>query len=256
MSRTPAFSEQFKHLLKPVQPEEAPGENPPVEDRVSAIEKKLTQVPQETGILQGLLQDPDIVRVLQAKQAGKKVRVMDEEEQQTRSTPEPAVEVPEDFDSISPAKLLELAERRAAERLAGTLDKKLEPLMQNLKVVNQRVQEEQVGRYQKQVEEAKQKFPDFNQFVPQMVELNKEYPTLNAEELYLLTKARAVGGIKARRQTTELDTESPSTFVTAPPRQRDKSNNNYVSERTMQRPSLKEVLRNSQTLARFDSPEE
>ncbi len=171
-------------------------------NRIAAIERNQQVL--------SLLADPAINQVIQARRAGKPVRVIED----TAETPEPEVDPVDELTSGLEAddpsretlgKIGKVMGAKLSSRDAEIAELKAQ--VQQLSGVAQEVQRRDVSD---QVAKAQSKFKDFAQYKDTMVELSTKHPGLGVEELYLVAKNKA-GKLKLVEQATfsEKPTQHP-----------------------------------------------
>lgn len=114
-------------------------------------------------------------------------QLLQERDERLRQETERKVEQiePPDFENMTEKEKAKWLLDSVSKLVDGKLDKRLTPLQ------TQRDQE----RADIQVREVAAKYKDFKLLAPHMIEVAKQNPTLSAEDVYFLTKAR-VGGTK------------------------------------------------------------
>jgi hypothetical protein len=164
-----------------------------------------------------LTSDPDVMKLLQAKQGGKKVRLQVDDG--GGSTVDRGDEPQEQVEQEE-VNLEELDNRGLAKHVVGQVSKLLDsklgsltrPLQDKISQLDKYAQGQENQRALKLIDDAKQEFPDFEQYTPKMVALSQENPGLEPRELYLLAKLRSGATMKARR----MESERPSTSINRP----------------------------------------
>lgn len=181
-------------------------EKPVSEGRVREIERGV----EEARIIAQLTADPEIRAILEARQTGRKIKVVEESEEA-----EAEAEVdPEKLEDMSRSDLLKVLRKQIAGDLKKDLAAIVDPLKQQLDGVTQLANKQQAEKVKKEVSRLREKFSDFDVYGKPMLELNKENPGLSTEELYLLAKRRAGKSTKAgatpsaRKMATERPTVS------------------------------------------------
>lgn len=173
-------------------------ENGALNNRIKALE--------QNQALSAVLADPDVQKVLLAKQAGKKVQVSDLVEQEEE---EQAEEEPEEITTLDDKDPLKATLRTIDNLIQKRLGKVLESVtglserIEGVEGVAGSVQRKEV---QQQIDAAKKKYQDFDEYKAQMLELTKANPGLGVEDLYLVAKSRA----------GKLKLDQPSTFTEKP----------------------------------------
>ncbi len=167
---------------------------------------RLAQIEQNQQML-AMLSDPDIHAVIQAKRAGKAVKVMEAEAKAEEPEPDLAEGI-EDTDPVRPTlqKISTHIDKRVGARDAKIQE--LEAKVAELSQVADTVRERDVND---QISKAQSKFKDFKDFRDPMVKLSGQFPGLSVEDLYVLAKSRS-GKLKQVEQGTftERPTAQPS----------------------------------------------
>lgn len=168
-----------------------------VQNRIKALESQQA--------LNALLADPDIRKVLEAKQKGQKVQVSDLVEEETEEVEEEPEEIAA-LDDKDPLKNTLRTIDSLINKKAGKLVDRIKELEAELEEVKGFAGSVQKKEVQTQVAAAQQKYPDFAKYREKMLEITKANPGLGVEELYLIAKARS----------GDLKMEKPSTFSERP----------------------------------------
>lgn len=175
-------------------------------EKLAQLEKK----DEDAGTLAKIMSDPDARALLEAKQLGKKVKVvLDEEEEKPVAIVE---DESVDLESMNNKDLINHILKKVSSSMDSVLTKRISPLSEQLKNISTYIGGVEEKGAKQQVEEARKKYPDFNDFIPEIKELNRQNAGLNVEELYLIAKRRKVGDSKVN-PTSEKPT---STSVKAP----------------------------------------
>jgi hypothetical protein len=155
------------------------------------MEKRLTMVEakteRESGALAKILADPQVREVLEARTAGRKIKVVGEE-----AEPADMVEVPEskDLEAMTNAELVRHILGQVTHAVAGVVDKKIGSLSTDLDSVKGFVRTSQTTDVSKQIQSARDRWEDFDDQREKMLELSGANPGLGVEDLYVLAKAR------------------------------------------------------------------
>lgn len=164
----------------------------PSEERLRRLE--------ENAQVNQLLADPEIRAVIEARQAGKRVKVTSDE-----GETEPEAEAPIYGDLAEDDPIRKTLEQ--VDKLISTkLDRVLGPLAQRLAGVENLATEVKAKDLKTEVRELRGKYQDFNEYGTKMMDLAKAQPGLGVEELYLLAKHRS----------GKLSVSKPSTFSEKP----------------------------------------
>lgn len=165
--------------------------------KLSKMEAKV----EDSSVLAKILADPDVRMLLEAKQKGEKVKVVEDKPKKMNYAP------PEDYEELSNKQLAEHILKQVGNTLDTSLASKLEPLINSIKNFEGYVGNIEAKTVSQQIDGAKKKFSDFNDYIPEMRELNKLNPSLNVEELYMIAKRRKVGP-EAQNTESEKPTSS------------------------------------------------
>lgn len=136
-----------------------------------------------------LLDDPDIRALIDARKAGKRVRVVVDEEKSERESSEddPLADLsPDDPVRKTVETVLSLVEKKFGTKISKL--EELEKTLSDVKNVTTNVQREKVAA---QIDDARRKFPDFDSYKNEMIQLSTENPNLGVVDLYVLAKARS-----------------------------------------------------------------
>ena len=149
------------------------------DDRIKQLE--------DNRVLDQMMADPDVQKVLDLKRSGKNVQVA-----------EPVVEEEKsefDVDPDDPAAEL-------LKKIGGMMDNKLGKIANRLELIEGIAQRAQHSEVNNEINKVKEKHRDFDTYKDSMVKLSNENAGLNVEELYTMAKMRA----------GKLDIVQPSTF--------------------------------------------
>jgi len=170
------------------------------EDKEDKIAKVLTQLQanQTENIgLAKLLADPDVRAVLDAKQQGKKLKLVSAEE---ASPQVEKIEEP-DWESVDNKGMADyilksvanMTKNMVTSTASEMIQEQLKPLMGRLNAVDGYVVETQKNTIQQQIKDMRAQFKDFDEFQKDMLELNQVAPGLSLKELYQVAKNRKQG---------------------------------------------------------------
>jgi TolA-binding protein len=181
-----------KETSEPQTQDETTIENPtetPTETKESSIKDDLTGFDGKE-ILLGLMADPDVQAVLNARREGKSVKVASVE---SESEPE------EDVSDLD----------ENVQRVLKIIEKKLSPLsedLENLKAVAAGYERQSI---ELQVKNSEDKHKDFSKYRKSMAGLAKQIQGLSVEELYTLAKLRA-GDLHTSEPSTHSEKPTPT----------------------------------------------
>lgn len=153
------------------------------EDRLKALEQNQEAL--------RLLSDPDIRAVLDLKNQGKPVKVVDEPQ------PDPVDELLKTLPEDDPS-------RELISKIDQIYKNRIDALSQKIETFEHVAQELQKREVQSEVSRARSKYPDFDQHREKMLELSVQNPSLGVEDLYVLAKLRS-GKLELMRKPTEIE---------------------------------------------------
>jgi len=168
------------------------------------IIRKLTEVEKkanDAGTLAKILADPDVRALLQAKEQGKKVKVL--EDATIEELPDPDLS---DLDEESKDSL-----KKVFSYVKAALDIRLKPLQEQMSKVSQYVEVSEGSKVKEEIASVRKKFSDFDDYRQDMVDINKVNPGLSVEELYFLAKTRKTGGFNVGAPKTDSERPQRST---------------------------------------------
>ncbi len=162
-----------------------------LEDPKSEAERKIQESLEdlktrvsETRDLTKILADPAIQAVLDARGRGIEVSVVPKTEKEPEEEPEP------DFDEMDNKALSLYITKKIFHAVPKALRAAMEPVMLEMESLKGYVTSQEDAQVSTQVETARKKYTDFNDYRSDMVSLSKINRDLNVEELYLIAKRR------------------------------------------------------------------
>lgn len=183
-----------------------PEDEEPTEDDVEETEEdrivnKLTQIEKKTNdtvALAKILADPDVRKVLEAKEKGLKFELKELSEENQNSKIDISGE--DEKTQLMMQKVLNLVQSA------------IKPLEQKLTGIDQYVQVSEDSKIKEEIKTVRSKYEDFDNYREQMIELNRRNKDLTVEELYWLAKSRKSGGFN----TSNTETERPRKTTAKP----------------------------------------
>lgn len=164
--------------------------------------------------LASLAADPQIRRYLEAKQRGEEFDLSGSNKPNVGPSGNSSEDDSDldnlDIDELSPRQLMDLMSKRVASKFDSQMKATLEPLQSKLQKLESSYQETQQEKISREVEEARKRHQDFDQFKPKMLELNQQNPGLSVEELYVLAKHQS--GVNVSNPST-TNSERPTSSV-------------------------------------------
>ncbi len=197
---------------KPVEKQVAASDPTKINETLEEIKNKLSgQTAQQGQQLQMLLSDPDIIKVLKAKQEGKPVQVLDEVK---RISSEEQVT---DQDLDDPKKLAKYLLQQTTQQIEQMIEQKMAPMKQDLIIRSQQEHVKQQAEFEKDFAAAKAQ-PDFEALIPTMRQLNIETnQTLKPNDLLILARARSAQ-LTPKGERVSTASERPTSEAVAPSR--------------------------------------
>jgi hypothetical protein len=185
-SDTPIMGEE--RLEQPAGTDELAEDNQPSE--VAQLAQQFTQgmkeVQQSNNLAQQLLADPNIQQYVAGLRNGKQFKLVEDSAQQTIKEPEGD---PEEMDNKG---LVDFTLAKMSARLEQTMGKFFEPIQQQMQQLQGLASAMQASGTQREIQEAQQKYQDFDKFRPKMKELSEATGgRYKIEELYRMAKAMA-----------------------------------------------------------------
>jgi len=204
-----------------------------VEDDVGAsdaskeadIEKKLKTMNDDmnakidaSAALARLMSDPQVRMVLDAQQKGIAIDIRPKGSE--AQVPQPEVETnPIDVESLTQSQLadyiIKTVSKATAKAVETQVSKVVEPINNQMSLVRSFVDASQRNGVVQQIEAAKGRYKDFEDYRPAMAKLSGENPALNIDQLYILAKAEVTRGTPAREN---VDSERPTSISARPSR--------------------------------------
>lgn len=169
----------------------------------SDLDRRVDTLEQGQTVM-GILNDPNVRTVLEARRDGKtvKISVGEEEKEEEEDTAAEILEaVPDDDDSKALMSTLVAGVSRLIDKRLGSVDERLG----GLEALASDLQKEAVSG---QLTKLKEEHPDFDEFRKPMLELLKDNPNLSAKQLFLLAKDSE--GKLALEKPPEMFSERPT----------------------------------------------
>lgn len=195
--------------------------------------KELERIRQESEAFQQLASDEQVNRLIQARTQGQDVEVISKDEleklrqggQDDQKGQNEGQDVSDnngrDIEELSNAELLEMAQAKTLKGVEDLLNERLKPVQEKVSQVDQIEQDRQREKVSQQVEQAKQKYSDFEDHKKKILELSNKHPSLDVDSLYWLAKKES-GALETMLEPT--DQEKPTGGgAAANPRQRGQS---------------------------------
>lgn len=187
---------QQENLSDQNQEEETP--LPEFVDRLEyeSLQSQNAQLQKRLEILAQNMMSPDYVQYLEAKKMAE-YGGYHQPEPQPQSDPEPDF----DPDTASQRELVEYV----TKKVSSLIDQKVGEVDKQIK---RQDYESQYEKAQREVQEVMQKYPDFNHYRTDMIEVAKRHPNISAEDAYLLAKAKAGGRRSPTPRTGQKQTST------------------------------------------------
>ena len=196
--------------------EEIPEKETPTVD--PALKSQLDQIQsntRDTTAIARILADPDIQRIIAIRNAGGKVKI-DIDNGETKAVVEdPLKDFPENLEDLTPKDLAERINRSVLggvkELVGQAIKESLGPVQQQLHALTQEAVQGRTARVRSAASELRDKYQDFDKFIPRMSELHQETNgSLSLERLYLLAKAEAGSPLTPDHRLDSEVPDSPS----------------------------------------------
>ena len=191
-----------------VEPPKEEKKGPSLEERLNG----LTQAQAEQAIMVRLQGDPDYRAVMDAKQKGRKIAVVPEEQLNSKVEEEE----PKDLDTLTNSQLLSVMEKRISKSIQGSLGPVLQPIQEKLGMLEGSLQGQVADKVKTVIEQAQAKYPDFDEHRADMALLNQRAPGLNVDELYRLVKTNK-GQTVTPPSARQTSSERPTSQSARPP---------------------------------------
>lgn len=182
------------------------------------LEEKIDSKMQSDNTLARLIADPDVRKLVEAKNAGKKVSVVEGETPPTEPVQKETFETT-DLDAMSNTDLANLIVGEVSKTVEGIVDKKLGSFEGKIGSIENFVNEQESNTLRTELVKAREKYKDFEDQNAEMLEIHKSNPGLTVEELYLLAKRRKGEEVSS---SPRVSTERPSTAVGRPDKRSDR----------------------------------
>lgn len=188
------LADAFDPIDKPLVQAQPEVEKPPVDPATTERLNQIAQGVEQNTVLTQLLAIPEIQAVLKARQSGQPVQVLSGQ-QQPQTTPvvqeaEPDWEkIKEDPKALTDHIISRLSKDVSAKQNQQLSDV-LKPLVDKIGAIETTLVEHGNKEVVSKIEAVKNKYADFEVMKPLMRELNSRTSGLDAEELYLMAKAK------------------------------------------------------------------
>lgn len=182
------------------------------ESQIENALTKITNANQSSETLAKLMSNPIIREVLTAQDRGEKdIHVVVGKKPPVAGENEESLE--RDFDNMTNEELVEAMVKQIAPMVGEIVDSKIAPIQQTVQQTSAFMQSNVNDSVQRQIEDVRGKYGDFESHRTEMAEISKQNPGLSIEELYLINKRRL------RKPEEEVTpTEKPSATSARPPR--------------------------------------
>lgn len=151
-----------------------------------SLQSQNEQLQRRLEILAQNMMSPDYIQYLESKRFSEYGGYQQPGQTQSPNQPQTQTELQPDFDPDT-ASQRELVEY-VTKKVSSLIDQKVGEVDKQIK---RQDYESQYEKAQREVQEVMQKYPDFNHYRTDMVEVAKRNPNISAEEAYLLAKAKA-----------------------------------------------------------------
>jgi len=180
-----------------------------MEKELKSVNEKLSQ----NESFARLVAIPEVRQLLAAQQAGKKVKiVLDEDTKESTLSSPPSVVPPEppQFDEMSNTDLVKWVVENMSKHFDATLTEKLKTVEDRLTGLSKYIGSSEADKITQQIKDISRKNPDFALYEKYLAELYEMFPKASVMELYLIAKNR-FGHLEVpdSRLSTEKPTSGP-----------------------------------------------
>lgn len=175
-----------------------------LEAKNTSLNEELEERSKDSDKLTQLVADPDVRELLVAKERGKDVKVLSDDDK------------PLDLEDMSRNELTRHIVGEVGKLFDGVLGEKLKPLGEKLEGLETSEQMRREAKAQHELRHLGEKFPDVKNYSNEMSALRSENPELSAEETYLLARMRKGDGLPTTR--VAVASERPSRVAVRPGR--------------------------------------
>ncbi len=158
----------------------------------TGLEERITRMESEgqaQNMLTRLMTDPDVQRVLQAKQNGKPLKISEGEETAPAEREE-EIDA-EKLNEMSNSEFLGVVLKKMEKVVGSTIPKVMKPFEDKLASVEGFLESKEKKGIQERIQKMAKDLPDFQRLRPVMKEINDHTPGLELDELYFLARKRS-----------------------------------------------------------------
>jgi len=178
------------------------------------LEARLSSMETNTNAAQTLaklMSDPQIRTLMDARQRGKQVEIVDS------PAKEPPAEQEVDVEGMTQKELLTHTLKQIRKLVVAEVSKVSEPLASKVQRVEGFVTSAEQNQIAQQIKELKEQHPDFDQLRTSMAEIYSHPENLTIKQLYILARNKAGTDVLGERRTAS---ERPSSSAARPAPQR------------------------------------
>ena len=193
--------------------EEMPSSEDVREAQETELRERLTRIEDNVSsennpTVARLMGDPEIRMILEARQAGRDIKVVDREPESELEDVTPMLdESSTDLDELSNSELSKVIVKETLKAVKGLVQAEVKPISDQIKSTQGIAAAQETRHIQSQLVELKVKYPDLESYGPEMIALSKTSPGLSPEEYYILAKGRAGA---AKPPEANAETEHPT----------------------------------------------
>lgn len=215
--------------------------------------RRLEEETMRNRIRAEMLQDPDYYAVMQAKQSGRAIKIIalaadgtDPTQKKNDPLEEPLKDL--DFETASDkekhAYTLKSVEKMLKEVVPKMVESATSPLSEQMKKLGGFVQNTAEERFSQEVKRMTKKYPDFNNYLDLMTQIQGKNPGLSLEEIYGVAKGRSGSPVSTSEQRTQSEKPNQQTISrpSATPKQ---GPQNGKPQNPADRLTFREMLRNA-----------
>lgn len=208
MSQLPSQTTGRETVTPEVEPETETAESEAKAEAITEAERVRTE---NNQLLLGLMSDPDIQEVLNARREKRAIKVVADGQETSGETEAEAADAEEEEAEIEG---LDDDVKKIVKLLGKKVDKSIGPITERLAAIEELAQGYQRQAVDGQVKTVASKYKDFDKYRKQMAQIVREIPGASVEELFLLAKHRA-GDLSLVEPSTHSERPTPTPRRTA-----------------------------------------
>ena len=183
--------------------EELDAEKKKNDDLQARLGEFLEKDEKSAELLAQLTSNPEIRAILDAQEKGEKVSVVIGEGKKPSDGPDELTI--DQLNDMENADLVKHLLTKIPEAMSEKVSVLIEPLKESLTGLQRRIGQDDELALAREIEAAQKKFPDWDKYKTEIVEISAENPSLPPEELYYLARIRKGDGLPVK-----TDSERPT----------------------------------------------